>query len=304
MRSGKGFAYRDAAGRTIPAGETRDRIDALVIPPAWTEVWISPHANGHIQATGVDAAGRTQYIYHERWRTHRDRDKYARALELAKSLPGARRTVTRSLRGEGLGRERVLAAAFRMLDVGSLRVGSERYADAHGSHGLSTLEVSHVSVSGDTVVMQFPGKSGKEWSSQIEDADLARVIRELKRGRSGQRLLAWKGGGSWHPLGAAEINDHVRALTGGAFTAKDFRTLAGTITAAGSLANAAPAKSKAARSRAVAQAARDTAAVLGNTPAIAKRSYIDPRIIDRYGKGLTIDPARSAEKELPRLLES
>jgi len=302
VRSGKGFAYRDAHGHAL-TGEQLERATALAIPPAWTDVWISPYENGHIQATGVDAAGRTQYIYHERWRTHRDRDKYGRALALAKSLPSARRSVTRAIRGEGLTKQRVLATAFRMLDAGSLRVGSERYAEAHGSHGLSTLEGSHVSVSGSTVEMRFPGKSGKEWSSSVDDADLARVIRELKRGRPHDRLLSWKDGDTWHALGAADINDYVRELTGGEFSAKDFRTLTGTLVAAGSLAKADPPKSQAARTRAVAQAARDTAAVLGNTPAIAKRSYIDPRVIDRYAKGRTVNASHLGETELIRLLD-
>ena len=303
VRAGRGFTYRDTAGHAL-TGEHRERAEGLVIPPAWTDVWISPHPNGHIQATGVDAAGRTQYIYHEQWRTHRDRDKYARALDLAKSLPAARRTVTRAIRGDGLTRQRVLATAFRMLDAGSLRVGSERYAEAHGSHGLSTLEGSHVTVSGDTVELQFPGKSGKEWSSVVEDADLARVLRELKRGRTHERLLSWRDDdGSWHALGAADINDYVRALTGGEFSAKDFRTLTGTLVAAGSLAKAAPVKSGAARTRAVAQAARDTAVVLGNTPAISERSYIDPRVVDNFSKGRTIDPAHVGETELLKLLE-
>lgn len=301
VKAGKGFRYRDVDG-DAPDATTRARIDALVIPPAWTDVWISPHENGHIQATGVDAAGRTQYLYHERWRAHRDRDKYARALELAATLPGARRKVTRALRTEGLGKARVLAAAFRMLDSGSLRVGSERYAEAHGSHGLSTLEGSHVAVSGDHITLGFPGKSGKEWSSELDDPDLATVLQQLKRGRSHERLLSWRDAAGWHPLTAADINGYVRDLTGGDFTAKDFRTLTGTATAAHSLAVTGPKKSEAARARAVAQAARDTATVLGNTPAIAKRSYIDPRVVDRYRSGKTIDPKAAPERELRTLL--
>lgn len=304
-RSGRGFSYRDADGRAVADVELRARFDALAIPPAWTSVWICPYDNGHIQATGVDAAGRTQYIYHRHWREHRDRAKYARALDLAKSLPAARRRVTVALRGDGLGRGRVLATAFRMLDTGSLRVGSERYAEAHGSHGLSTLEGSHVSVTGTRVTMAFPGKSGQEWSSEIDDADLAAVVRQLKRNRSNDRLLSWRDEAGWHPLTAADINDYVRELTGGDFTAKDFRTLTGTVVAAGSLARTGTQQSSTARTKAVAQAARDTAAVLGNTPAIARGSYIDPRVIDRYESGRTIDPRRlsSGESELLALLE-
>ncbi|MCU1579691.1 MAG: topoisomerase [Rhodoglobus sp.] len=304
VRAGRGFAYRDPAGHPSTDPEVRARIDSLAIPPAWTAVWISPQPNGHIQATGVDAAGRTQYIYHPRWREHRDRDKYARALELAKSLPSARRKVTRALRTDGLTRERVLAAAFRMLDAGSLRVGAERYAQAHGSHGLSTLEGSHVTVSGDRVTMSFPAKSGQEWSSEIDDADLAAVVRQLRRGRAHDRLLSWRDDQGWHVVTAAEINGYVRELTGGEFTAKDFRTLSGTVAAARSLATAGAAPSRVARARAEAQAARDAAAVLGNTPSIARSSYIDPRVIDRYRSGSTIDPKRlhASEAALRALL--
>ncbi len=167
VRAGRGFRYTGD-----PSDADRERIDALVIPPAWTDVWISPYPNGHIQATGVDAAGRTQYLYHEAWRRQKDKTKFDRALSLAASLPSARRKVTRDLRGADQ-RARTLAVAFRMLDVGALRVGSERYTDDNGSHGLSTLLCSHVSVKDDVVTLGFPGKSGTTWSSQIRDADLA-----------------------------------------------------------------------------------------------------------------------------------
>jgi DNA topoisomerase-1 len=304
IRSGRGFSYRGPDGTTVRDPELRSRIDRLAIPPAWTDVWIAPHANGHIQATGVDAAGRRQYIYHPSWREQKDRVKFDRSLRLAESLPAARRQVTIDLRSDDLGRRRALAAAFRMLDTGSLRVGSERYAEAHGSHGLSTLLCSHATVSGDTVSLRFPGKSGQEWESEIRDADLAAVVRSLKRRGAGARLLAYREGGAWHPVSAQEINEYVRERTGGEFTAKDFRTLHGTVTAAVSLATQGTRASKSARSRVVAQAMRDTAAVLGNTPAIARKSYVDPRVVDLFDSGTTIDPHRTnaAESELRVLL--
>jgi DNA topoisomerase-1 len=287
---------------------TRARIDALVIPPAWTEVWICPFANGHIQATGRDAAGRTQYLYHEAWRLQKDRVKFDRMLELAASLPSARRRVTRDLRGDDP-ELRTLAAAFRMLDAGSLRVGSERYAELHGSHGLSTLLCSHVVVSGDTVRLEFPGKSGQEWSSELVDPDLAAALRPLKRRGPAARLLAYRtvsheGRASWHPVSADDINRYVRDRTGGDFTAKDFRTLTGTVTAACSLARSGPQPNKTARARAVREAVKDTAELLGNTLAVARSSYIDPRVLDRFDQGRTIDPARlhSAETQLRELL--
>jgi DNA topoisomerase-1 len=301
LKSGKGFTYRDHSGETVTDPELRARIEHLAIPPAWTDVWIAPYANGHIQATGVDGAGRRQYIYHPTWREQKDRIKFDRALALAESLPAARRQVTMDIRSDGFTERRVLAAGFRMLDTGSLRVGSERYAQQHGSHGLTTLLCAHASTSGDTVHLAFPAKSGQEWDSDIVDADLAGLVRSLKRRGANARLLAWKDGRRWHPVAASDINAYVRERTGGEFTAKDFRTLHGTAAAAVSLAKSGPQSSKSARSKAIAQAMRDAAAVLGNTPTIAKSSYVDPRILDHYAAGEVIDPARP-ESELRALL--
>jgi DNA topoisomerase-1 len=312
VRAGRGFSYRTADGTAVADAELRGRIEHLAIPPAWTDVWISPYDNGHIQATGLDAAGRRQYIYHPTWREQKDRIKFDRALALAESLPTARRFVTRDLRVAGAGRDRVLAAAFRMLDTGSLRVGSERYAQEHGSHGLSTLLCAHATVSGDTVALAFPGKSGQDWDSDIRDADLAAVVRSLKRRGGRARLLAWRpevGGAeearaAWHPLRATEINEYVKERAGDEFTAKDFRTLHGTVAAAVSLARSGPQASASRQSRSLAQAMRDAADVLGNTPAVAKSSYVDPRLVDAYRHGETIDPARvhAAESEVRALL--
>jgi DNA topoisomerase-1 len=306
VRAGRGFTYRDELGTTITDRELRARIEHLAIPPAWTDVWIAPYPNGHIQATGVDGAGRRQYIYHPTWREQKDRIKFDRALSLAESLPSARRLVTMDLRRPEPDRARALAAAFRMLDTGSLRVGSERYAELHGSHGLSTLLCAHATVSGDTVALGFPGKSGQEWESEIVDPDLATVIRGLKRRGGRARLLAFRAepGASWSPLHAADINEYVHERTGGEFTAKDFRTLHGTVAAAVSLAKTGVQPTAPKRQRAVAQAMRDASDLLGNTPSIARKSYVDPRLIDAYGAGETIDPARtgSAESELRALL--
>jgi len=344
VRAGRGFSYKDADGIPIIDRNLRARIEHLAIPPAWTDVWIAPYVNGHIQATGVDAAGRRQYIYHPTWREQKDRIKFDRALRLAESLPAARRRVTIDLRGGEPSKSRALAAAFRMLDTGSLRVGSERYAESNGSHGLSTLLCAHVTVSGSTVALRFPAKSGQEWESDITDADLATVVRSLKRRGPRARLLAFRDvagrdrggrdgagrdggdrdggdrdvagrdvagrdggdrdGGGWHPISAEDINEYVRDQTGGEFTAKDFRTLRGTIAAAVSLAKHGPETSSTGRRKALAQAMRDAAEVLGNTPSIAKSSYVDPRVVDHYSGGTTIDPARtaSAESELRALL--
>jgi DNA topoisomerase-1 len=229
-----------------------------------------------IQATGMDAAGRRQYLYHHSWREQKDRIKFDRALSLAESLPAARRRVTMDLRAEEPTRERVLATAFRMLDTGSLRVGSEQYAESNGSHGLATLLCSHATVSGDVVSLHFPAKSAQEWRQGVK----------------------------WHPVVAQEINAYVRERTGGEFTAKDFRTLHGTVAAAVSLAKHGTEPKRLVRNRAIAQAMWDVSTVLGNSPLIARKSYVDPRIIDRYIAHTTIDPQRlnSAETELRTLL--
>jgi DNA topoisomerase-1 len=304
VRAGKGFSYRDVTGAVITDRDLRASIESLAIPPAWKDVWIAPYPNGHIQATGIDLAGRRQYMYSPTWREQKDRVKFDRAMQLAESLPTARRRVTLDLRSDGYTRERALAAGFRMLDTGSLRVGSERYAESHGSHGLTTLLCSHAAVSGPVVALNFPGKSGQEWDSSIKDEDLAVLVRSLKRRGPNARLLAWKDGSTWHPLDASDINDYVRQQTGGAFTAKDFRTLHGTVAAAVSLAKHGPEQVASRRTRALSQAMKDAAEVLGNTPTIAKSSYVDPRVVDHYLHGVTIDPDRlgSAESELRSLL--
>ena len=305
VRRGRGFSVRDSRGLTVKDPATVERVDALAIPPAWEDVWIAPHPNSHIQATGVDEAGRRQYIYHSFWREKKDKAKFDRALELSEALPNARRKVTSDLRGEGPNRSRVLAGAFRMLDTGALRVGSERYAQTNGSHGLSTLLCAHAKVSGTTITLKFPAKSGQEWSSEITDVDLAALLSSLKRRGPTARLLAYRDDdGEWHPVSAEEINAYLRERTGGEFSAKDFRTLRGTVAAALSLAKHGPEPTRSKRNRALAQAMRDAAAVLGNTASIAKKSYVDPRVVEKYRRGKTIDPARpdSAETQLRELL--
>ncbi|MBO9578670.1 MAG: DNA topoisomerase IB [Microbacteriaceae bacterium] len=306
-RRGSGFSYREPDGAVIRESAALERLRALAIPPAWTDVWIAAAENAHIQATGVDAAGRRQYLYHPAWRERSDRRKYERMLDLAEVLPRARRGVTRDLRADGLGRERVLAGAFRLLDSGALRVGTPRYAEDHGSYGLTTLLGAHAAVRGGEVRLRFPGKSGQEWSSGIEDPDLAALVSALQRRGPRARLLAWRDpDGEVHPLRPGELNDDIRRRTGGDFTAKDFRTLRGTAVAAASLARTGPRASASGRSRALAAAMREAAAALGNTPAVARTAYVDPRIADRYERGETVDPSRIAsgtiERELLRLL--
>ena len=301
VRTGSGFRYVDADGAALPPPE-RERVVALVIPPAWQDVWICASPRGHIQATGVDDAGRVQYLYHPQWTAGRDKGKYARALQLAEALPRARARVTTSLRRDDLDRERVLAAAFRLLDQAAPRVGSERYLERHGSRGLTTLKRRDASVEGTTTRLRFPGKSGKRQSLQIDDADLAAAVALMAAGRPASPLIAYERGRRRVALTPKEVNAYVRTMTGGAFTAKDFRTLRGTILAADALARIGTVDTKADRKRAEVLAVRATAEALGNTPAVARGSYIDPRVFAAYKKGRLLDTSVSAESAIRALI--
>ena len=301
MRSGSGFRYLAPDGSPASRRD-RDRIHALVIPPAWGDVWIAADPFAHIQAVGTDAAGRRQYLYHPRWRQRRDRGKYARALALAEALPAARGRVTVALRGTGLEKDRVLAVAFRLLDSAAPRVGSSRYLERHGSRGLTTLQRGDAAVEASVVTLSFPAKSGQRARLEIEDPDLAAAIADLAVGQPRSPLLSYLDGRRRVALTPADVNAHVHALTGGAFTAKDFRTLRGTILAAEALARIGPAETPADRSQAARLAARATADALGNTAVVARASYIDPRIFTRYARGELLDLTVAPETAIRRLL--
>ncbi|MBN9176720.1 MAG: DNA topoisomerase IB [Microbacterium sp.] len=300
-RSGSGFRYTDADGAALPAAE-RERVVALVIPPAWTDVWISAASDGHIQATGVDEAGRRQYVYHPDWSAGRDKGKYARALQLAASLPHARARVTASLRRDDLDRERVLATAFRLLDQAAPRVGSAKYLTRHGSRGLTTLRRRDAAVDGAITSLRFRGKSGKRQSLDIDDAELAVVVAGLASGRPAAPLLAYMRGRRRVPLTPKDVNAYVRAMTGGTFTAKDFRTLRGTILAADALARLGPPGSKRDRKHAEVLAVKAASDALGNTPTVARGSYIDPRVFARYRRGVVLDTTVSPESAIRALI--
>ena len=301
VRAGSGFRYTDADGAALPASE-RERAVALVIPPAWTDVWISAAPNGHIQATGVDEAGRLQYRYHPDWSAGRDKGKYARALQLADSLPRARGRVTTSLRRDDIDRERVLATAFRLLDQAAPRVGTAKYLTRHGSRGLTTLQRRDARVAGAVTSLRFPGKSGKRQSLDIDDADLAAVVELLAAGRPGAPLLAYRRGRRRVALTPKDVNVYVRTMTGGTFTAKDFRTLRGTILAAQALARIGVPGSKSDRKRAEVLAVKAAAEALGNTPTVARGSYIDPRVFARYKRGALLDTSVSPESAIRALI--
>lgn len=301
IRAGSGFRYVDDSGDAAPEG-ARDRIHDLVIPPAWTDVWIAEDPLGHIQAVGTDLAGRRQYLYHPRWRVRRDRGKFARALSLAEALPHARGRVTTALRRDALDRERVLAVAFRLLDGAAPRMGSSRYLERHGSRGLTTLQRRDASVEASVVTLSFPAKSGKRAFIEVDDADLATAVMLLAAGRRGSPLLAYERGRRRVALSPGDVNAHIRALTGGAFTAKDFRTLRGTILAAEALAHIGLVDTKRDRARAEKLAVGATADALGNTPAVARGSYIDPRVFAQYGRGRLLDLGVSPESAIRALL--
>jgi len=288
-RAGTGFVYLDAAGERLPA-EQVERIRGLAIPPAWKDVWICPYPNGHIQAVGTDDAGRRQYLYHPGWRVKRDQLKFDRVAAAARKLPRARREVLAHLGLDGMPLERASAAAVRLLDLGYFRIGSDAYADTNGSFGLTTLEKRHVRSRNGRLMFSFTGKSGIEHSIEIDDADVLAALERMRRRRGGgDRLLAYQRSRFWTALDATAVNLYLRELLGGDLTAKDFRTWHATVLAATALAMSdEPGDTKRSRQRAVKAAVAEVAEYLGNTPTIAKNSYIDPRVIDLYEDGTTI----------------
>jgi DNA topoisomerase IB len=290
VRRGRGFTYVDESGEPIKDREVLERLHGLTIPPAWRDVWICDDPLGHLQATGIDAAGRKQYLYHSLWREHRDRQKFRRMEQFGKLLPKLRRRIAADLRQDGLGHERVLACAVRLLDIGMFRIGSEEYADDDGGIGLATLHKEHVSLHEHEAVFEYPAKGGMKRAQAIYDPASLEVVRALRRRRAGgPQLLEYRNGRRWNPLRSEEINEYLKDQLGEEFSAKDFRTWNATVMAAVSLAvDGRDASSKTARKRAVDRSVKAVAELLGNTPAVARRSYIDPRVFDRYQSGWTI----------------
>ncbi len=303
-RRGRGFEYRDPAGERIDDPEVLERIAALAIPPAWRDVWICMDPLGHLQATGIDDAGRKQYRYHDSWRTHRDRRKFDSMIAFGEALPKLRRRVARDLRLASVGssgaaaselelsRGRLLACAVRLLDLGFFRIGSEDYAERNESYGLTTMLREHVSIADGEIIFDFPAKSGQHRVQAIADADALEIVSALKRRRGGNQLLAYRDGRRWVEVHSEHVNAYIKEHTGGEFTAKDFRTWNATVLAAVALAgDEQVGASKAARTRFISGAIKTVAAYLGNTPAVCRASYVDPRVIDRYQAGVTIAPA-------------
>jgi DNA topoisomerase-1 len=299
VRHGRGFRYLDADGDAL-APEQVDRVKDLVIPPAWIDVWICPDERGHLQAVGTDAAGRRQYLYHPEWRRKRDEQKFDRAIELGRRLPRVRAALKRELAGDPSDRQTLVAAAVRLVDLGCFRLGSEMYAEENGSFGLTTLQVRHVRRDGAGRIFRFAGKSGVDHEIVIDDRAIVGIIDALTEGRRADtRMLATREGRRWRPLDAGEVNDHIRELLKLDVTAKDFRTWKATTTVACKLADVERATSGSGRARQVRDAIAEAAELLGNTPSVARSSYVDPRVIDLFEDGHTIGQARS-ENDLDR----
>lgn len=289
LRRGRGFTYLDEHGERIEDPEVLERLRGLAIPPAWKEVWICSDPLGHLQATGIDDAGRKQYLYHPRWREHRDREKFEKMVRFGERLPKLRRRIARALRDGEPTRETVLACAARLLDVGVFRIGSEQYADEDSGIGLATLRRDHMRIRGDSgVEFEYPAKGGVTRRLALSDPLSLPLLIKLRRRRGGPpELLAYRDGRRWHALRSDEINEYLKAGLGEDCSAKDFRTWHATVAASVCLA-AADAATKGARKRAADRAVRQVAELLGNTPAVARRAYIDPRVFDRYASGWTI----------------
>jgi DNA topoisomerase-1 len=304
-RRGKGFSYHDRDGATIRDHEVVARIRSIVIPPAWTDVWICPWPNGHLQATGRDARGRKQHRYHPDFRAVRDEAKFGRLVEFATALPRIRRRVDRDLARPGVPREKVLAAVVRLLELTLIRVGNDEYSRLNQSFGLTTLRGRHVKVAGTTIRFRFKGKGGAPHEVDLRDRRLAAVIRRCQD-LPGQELFEYVDDGTVHDVTSEDVNDYLRAISGGDFTAKDFRTWSGTVLAYQALREMPEANDERATKRNVVEAVRQTAAALRNTPAVSRQAYIHPAVLEAYVEGAIdaaeIDDLSAAEQAVVELL--
>lgn len=297
----RGFRYKRVDGSKVSAADL-ERIRALKIPPAWTDVWINGSAGGTVQAVGKDAAGRSQYLYHEKQVRRREAKKFKRLIKFGEALPKLRSTVAMHLRQPGLGRERVLASILRILSMSFLRPGSQVYASENGSFGIATLRPKHVKVKGDVVEFDFPGKSGVQQVRQIKDHKVAKVVRSLLKVPSHEVFKYQNGSGEFVDVTRPHINAYIREVMGENFSAKDFRTWAGTLTCACALARAAqePANTERQRKQKIVEAIKETAEVLGNTPAVCRSSYICPEILNNFESGQCIKKYFGSLNELTR----
>lgn len=287
------FRYRDADGSILRDAAILTRIKALAIPPAWTGVWICPHANGHLQATGRDARGRKQYRYHARWRQVRDEVKYERMLSFGRALPAIRAAVARGMQLPGLPREKVLATIVHLLELTMMRIGNEEYARTNKSFGLTTLRTRHVQVDGSAVAFHFKGKSGVRHDIRLSDRRLARVLQRMRE-LPGQELFQYVDAeGERHGIGSGDVNDYLREVTGEDYTAKDFRTWSGTLLAALALQAFEQVDSDAQAKKNIVQAIESVAKKLGNTPTICRKCYVHPAVLESYLDGSLLEGMRA-----------
>lgn len=302
-RAGTGFFYRDTRGNRITDHKTIERINSLAIPPAWTDVWICPTANGHIQATGRDARHRKQYRYHPRWREVRDAAKYEHMIAFGQALPTIRRRVDEDLRKHGLPKEKLLAAIIHLLETTLIRVGNDEYARENRSFGLTTMQDRHADTHGSSVTFTFRGKSGIEHEVDLHDRRMATIVRRSQE-LPGQELFQYiDDEGTPRAINSDDVNAYLREISGEDFTAKDFRTWAGTLLAARALANFEKVDSESAAKHNVVQAIERVAGRLGNTPSICRKCYVHPAVIDAYLDGDTVATIRQrADEELTERL--
>ena len=283
-KKGKGFSYVSDGGEVVKDEATLARIRSLAIPPAWTKVWICKSANGHIQAVGRDAKGRKQYKYHPRWREARDGTKYSRMLDFAKVLPAIRSRVSADLRREGMPREKVLATIVKLLDLTAIRIGNEEYAKNNKSYGLTTMKTKHVDVVGSKVKFRFTGKSGIKHEVAVTDKRLARILKQCQE-IPGQELFQYLDGDTPVSINSSDVNDYIRDAADGDFTAKDFRTWAGTVLAACALSEVTDCKTETEKKSAIVSVVDSVAAALGNTRAVCRKCYIHPAVVDAFSEG-------------------
>ena len=289
VRRGRGFSDHDSDGHAPTDQATLDRIRDLVIPPAWKNVWISAHPNGHIQAVGTDAAGRRQYLYHEKWQEERNEEKFDRVLEMSAVLPDMRRRIAADLRRRGLDRDRVLALALHLLDLGYFRAGGEQYADENNSFGIATLLCEHVALQREAVEFDYPAKSGVRRTLTIDDPEVVRSVRALlRRPDRTDRLLVCRNSSDWADIHADDLNARFKELVGDEYTVKDLRTWHGTVLGAVAFVDADPPSNKTVIKRVESAVMKEVAEELGNTPAVARGSYVDPRVVQAYEEGVTI----------------
>jgi DNA topoisomerase-1 len=302
VRRGNGFSYTDSDGTPVTDTKTLERIKELVIPPAWKKVWICTYPNGHIQAVGTDAAGRRQYLYHQKWQEERNEEKFDRALHMSAGLAEMRQQIAADLRSRGLTRDRVIALALQLLDLGYFRSGSEQYAEENNSFGLATLLCEHVTLAQKAVEFDYPAKSGVRRTLVIEEPEVVRAVRALmRRPDRSERLLVCRNGSEWIDVHADDLNARFKELVGDEYTVKDLRTWHGTVLAAAAFVDADPPENESVIKRVESAVMKEVAEELGNTPAVARRSYVDPRVVEGYEAGLDISAAarRAAKTKAP-----